>query len=44
MGVHSNVGIEKFPKQGRYLYTKVSVCFNYDASKRIDGIIIRDDQ
>jgi hypothetical protein len=48
MGVHPNVGIDKFPKQAsdNTLFesgTTVSVCFNYDTSKRIAGTIVRND-
>lgn len=43
MGIHANIGIDKFPKQGAYLGKSVKVCFNYDLSKEIEGIIIRDD-
>jgi hypothetical protein len=44
MGVHQNVGYDKFPKQGKNLGRLVKVCFNYDTSKIINGIIVRDDR
>jgi len=44
MGVHRNVGYDKFPKQGRNLGSFVEVCFNYDTSKTINGMIVRDDR
>jgi hypothetical protein len=43
MGVHPNISIDSFPKQGEFLNKAVSVCFNYDTSRRIDGMVIRDD-
>lgn len=43
MGIHPNVGFDKFPRQGQYLNKSCSVCFNYDTSKYTDGVIIRDD-
>jgi len=43
MGVHPNIGFEKFPKQGSCAGQPVSVCFNYDTSKRILGKFVRDD-
>lgn len=32
-----------YPKQGNLLNQRVSVCFNYDTSKTIDGTVLRDD-
>lgn len=43
MGCHKNIGFDEFPEQGYYLNKKVEVCFNYDATKTIEGICIRDD-
>tara|TARA_Y100001956_G_scaffold78324_1_gene89908 strand:+ start:1741 stop:1953 length:213 start_codon:yes stop_codon:yes gene_type:complete len=43
MGVHKNIGKDKFPKQGDWLNREVSVCFNYDTSEMINGVIVRDD-
>lgn len=43
MGAHKSIGIEAFPRQGRCQDKTVSVCFNYDDSRRIDGKIVRDD-
>lgn len=43
MGVHANIGIDTFPKQGKWLNRRVEVCFNYDTSKIILGNIVRDD-
>lgn len=43
MGTHPNIDIGKFPKQGLYLNKKVEVCFNYDPSKCLSGVIVRDD-
>lgn len=43
MGVHANIGFDFFPKQGYQLNCEVEVCFRYDTTKCIDGVIIRDD-
>jgi len=43
MGEVSNVGFDRFPKQGKYKGRRVRVCFNYDASLEIMGTVIRDD-
>lgn len=43
MGVHPNIGFDKFPKQSIDLFAPVEVCFNYDTSQTKLGIIIRDD-
>lgn len=44
MGVVPTIGINKFPKQGGSIHARVSICFNYDPSKRIGGTIVRDDR
>lgn len=43
MGFHRNIDHEHFPKQGCYLSRHVKVCFHYDASKCLEGVIVRDD-
>ncbi|PEJ68687.1 hypothetical protein CN680_26045 [Bacillus pseudomycoides] len=43
MGVHPNVGINKFPKQGDWLNKEAKVMFNFDSSTMIKGVIVRDD-
>lgn len=44
MGCVDTIKIDKFPKQGQWLHHKVEVCFHYDTSKTIGGIIVRDDR
>jgi hypothetical protein len=44
MGLHKNIGINKFPKQGDQLGKRTKVCFNYDSSKQLEGTIVRDDR
>ena len=44
MGIVENVGFDKFPKQGEWLNKRTKVCFNYDTSNIIMGIIVRDDR
>jgi hypothetical protein len=43
MGIVRNISATKFPKQGSFLGRRTKVCFNYDASKIILGVVIRDD-
>lgn len=43
MGVHANIGLDKFPKQGQLLGRMVKVCFNYDADRYLPAVVIRDD-
>ncbi len=43
MGVENNISASTFPRQGAFLHRAVEVCFNYDASQLIGGIIVRDD-
>lgn len=43
MGMRPNIDHTQYPKQGSHLGAQVSVCFNYDTSHLIDGIIVRDD-
>lgn len=43
MGVHANIGLDKFPKQGAFLGMQVKVCFNYDADQWLTGKVVRDD-
>lgn len=43
MGVHPNVGLNKFPKQGGWLNKEAKVMFNFDSSTISKGVIVRDD-
>lgn len=43
MGCVKNISINSFPKQGRALNARVIVCFHYDTTKTIHGIIVRSD-
>lgn len=43
MGSHPNIDIDRFPKQGSFAGTPVRVCFNYDTSRTMDGVCVRDD-
>jgi hypothetical protein len=44
MGIHPNVGIDRFPKQGEWKGRNVLVCFEYDTTRTIPGTIVRDDE
>ena len=49
MGVNKKIGIDKFPKQAEKscfggVGTRISVCFNYDTSKTLKGVTVRDDR
>jgi hypothetical protein len=43
MGVHKNITIDSFPKQGQWVGKEVEVCFHYNTGRLIKGKIIRDD-
>jgi hypothetical protein len=43
MGIEPAVGADTFPKQGDWVGRTVRVCFNYDSSTEIDGVIVRQD-
>lgn len=43
MGCVKGISHNEFPKQGSLLNKRVSVCFNYDSSREIYGVIVRDD-
>lgn len=43
MGSHENINADKFPKQGKHLNKKVSVCFHYNTKRTLPGAIVRDD-
>lgn len=37
------IDFDSFPQQGAYKGTRVRVCFHYDASRTIEGTVLRDD-
>lgn len=43
MGCHPNIALDRFPKQGTWLGRRFDVCFNYDASKTIGAMCVRED-
>lgn len=43
MGCEKAVGAERFPKQGEALDKQVRVCFDYDTSRTLLGLVVRDD-
>ena len=47
MGSHSNITIDKFPRQSTGFAgvgKRVEVCFHYDSSRTICGVIVRSDE
>ena len=44
MGVIENIDIDRFPKQGSWLVAHVEVCFKFDTSRTIKGVVVRDDR
>jgi hypothetical protein len=44
MGVVENISADRWPRQGENLGARVEVCFHYDTSKMVSGIILRDDR
>jgi hypothetical protein len=43
MGCHDAIKHDKFPAQGKSLGKPVSVCFHYDTTHSIPGVIVRND-
>ena len=43
MSAVKNITFDGFPKQGGHLGLKVKVCFHFDPSRVIMGIVVRDD-
>jgi hypothetical protein len=43
MGVHANIGFDRFPEQGKHAMQRVEVCFDYDLSRTAFGTVVRDD-
>jgi hypothetical protein len=43
MGCVDTITFDKMPKQGSYLGKRAKVCFHYDTSKTVEGIVVRDD-
>jgi len=43
MGVSNQITLSSFPEQSDFLGKQVAVCFHYDTSQQIDGVIVRDD-
>ena len=44
MGVVQNIDYDQFPSQGDLIGRHARVCFHYDTSRLIDGVIVRDDR
>lgn len=43
MGCEKTIDAERFPKQGAHWGKQVRVCFNYDTSRTLLGLVVRDD-
>lgn len=43
MGVVQAIDYESFPRQGSCLGRRVRVCFKYDTTHEIGGVVVRDD-
>lgn len=43
MGAQSNIDVTVFPRQGPHINKHVDVCFHYDTSRQLTGVIVRDD-
>lgn len=43
MGIVVNISHNTFPKQSPDLGRRILVCFNYDLSRQLEGVIVRDD-
>lgn len=40
----NTIDAERFPRQGKWWGKTVRVCFNYDTSKTLLGVVVRDDE
>lgn len=43
MGCVKTIDAERFPKQGSHWGKQVRVCFDYDTSRTMLGLVVRDD-
>lgn len=43
MSVETNIGADRWPKQGAFLGRRCKVVFDYDTSRQFSGRIVRDD-
>lgn len=43
MGIVPNVTFSQWPRQGRWLGLRTTVCFCYDSGSEIGGIVVRHD-
>jgi hypothetical protein len=43
MGTSPHIDTDKFPAQASRVGRKVNVCFHYDTSRPICGVVVRDD-
>ena len=44
MSAVRNISFDKFPKQGGHVGREAKVCFHYDTSKTLKGVIVRNDR
>jgi len=42
-GNEKSISFERFPKQGSFLLREVLVCFDYDTSRTLKGLVVRED-
>ena len=43
MGNKQTITIDKFPAQGVFKGATVRVCFHFDVTKTVNGVVVRDD-
>lgn len=43
MGVVASIGFDRFPQQGMFKGKTVRVCFNFDSTRFVEGVVLRDD-
>lgn len=43
MGSVNTIDVDKFPEQGYLWGQRVRVCFNFDTSRTLLGLVVRDD-
>ena len=43
MGNTQHINADKFPKQGSWIGQRVRVCYDYNTTRAVEGVVIRDD-
>ena len=44
MGISPHINADTYPEQGTFVGRRVKVCYEYDTSRMVEGVILRDDK